>query len=234
MRGAGLRLTTDVRRVWQCAVCGAERKVGAQVTTVRCQCEGRPAMKLVEAQRRERPLKELASPYLEFVFEPGELAAPRSQVKDVAVPTVDESPSDAATSAAMEGEVNEGGASPPEVSHDKSTQSQRPSRSHDRQGGRGTNPERAPQGRNEGGPRRDQRPPQRDQPPRKDQRGSHERRPDAPRNDAPAAQNAPPPSKPPRRQNDRQHDQPVTPPPVADNSEFGEGIHDDRSPESKT
>ena len=72
MRGAGLRLDNDVRRVWQCAACGAERKVGAQVTTVRCQCAGRPAMKLIEAMRRERPLKELSSPYLEFVFEPGE------------------------------------------------------------------------------------------------------------------------------------------------------------------
>lgn len=114
MRGAGLRLDNDVRRVWQCAVCGAERKVGAQVTTVRCQCAGRPAMKLIEAMRRERPLKEPTSPYLEFVFEPGELAPPRSKEDQNPARSGNGNSPDAETSAAIDREVSEGGPVPPE------------------------------------------------------------------------------------------------------------------------
>ncbi len=114
MRGAGLRLDNDVRRVWQCAVCGAERKVGAQVTTVRCQCAGRPAMKLIEAMRRERPLKELSSPYLEFVFEPGELASPRSKEDQNPARSGNGNPPDAETLAAIDREASEGGPVPPE------------------------------------------------------------------------------------------------------------------------
>ena len=114
MRGAGLRLDNDVRRVWQCAACGAERKVGAQVTTVRCQCAGRPAMKLIEAMRRERPLKELSSPYLEFVFEPGELAPPRSKEEQNPARSGHGNSPDPETSAAIDREVSEGGPVPPE------------------------------------------------------------------------------------------------------------------------
>ena len=158
MRGAGLRLTTDVRRVWQCAVCNAERKVGAQVTTVRCQCNGRPAMKLVEAQRRERPLKELASPYLEFVFDPGELAAPRSQVADAPAPSINEQPTDTETAVAVDREVNEGGHPTPEGA------GQRPPRRNDRRGSRGPEPARGPKIQNDNAARRDQQPRQRDEP----------------------------------------------------------------------
>ena len=84
MRGAGLRLNNDVRRIWRCAACGAERKIGAQVTAVNCQCAGRPAMKLIETMRHERPLKELAATYMEFEFEPGELAPPRPRQEEEA------------------------------------------------------------------------------------------------------------------------------------------------------
>ncbi len=246
MRGAGLRLTTDVRRVWQCAACGAERKVGAQVTTVRCQCEGRPAMKLVEGQRRERPLKELASPYLEFVFEPGELAPPRSQQDDgpaaenTNTPTgnspiamgreVNEGrssaetqrPPDAETKSAMEREVNEGGIAPP-----TEAASQRPARRNDRRGDRGPAPARGPQGSQNNGPRPDQRPLPQNQSPRKEQHGAPDRRPDASTNAAPVGRKNPPGNNPPRQQNDRRNTPPTTPPPAVDNSGFGEGIHDD-------
>ncbi len=84
MRGAGMRLKHDVRRLWRCLACHAERKLGAEVTSLNCVCPGKPAMKLVEAQRQSRELKELASPYLEFEFEPGELAAPGSFSRHVA------------------------------------------------------------------------------------------------------------------------------------------------------
>ena len=257
MRGAGQRLDNDVRRLWRCAACGVERKVGAQVTTVRCQCAGRPAMKLVEAMRRERPLKELSSPYLEFVFEPGELAPPRSQADDPAK-SGKGNPPDSETSAAIDREVNEGGPVPPEgngprpTGHQNSSdaemsaaidrevneggpvpregEGQRPPRRNDRRGDRGPAPAKGSQGRTDQGPRRDPPPQQRDQPPRQNQRGPGERRPDQPGGHAPAGQNAPRRDKPPRRQDDR----PAPQPPAPDSGSFGEGIPGDRSPESQT
>ncbi len=233
MRGAGLRLDNDVRRVWQCAACGAERKVGAQVTTVLCRCVGRPAMKLVEAMRRERPLKELSSPYLEFVFEPGELAPPRSQVEAAPPPPVDDLPLDAVTSAAMESEVNEGVPAPTVEGGQRPAQSQRPPRQDDRRSDRGLAPARGPQGRSDNAPRREppKQSPPRDQP-RQDPRGPSGPRPAQAGGNAPAGQNVPRKDKPPRRQNDRREDRPVPPPSAEDNSSFGEGIAESRSPES--
>lgn len=78
MRGAGMRLKHDVRRLWRCSICHAELKAGAEVTSLLCTCPGRPAMKLQETLRGFRELKDPTSPYLEFEFEPGELAAPGS------------------------------------------------------------------------------------------------------------------------------------------------------------
>gem|GEM_PF-1903191 len=233
MRGAGLRLDIDVRRVWRCAACGAERRVGAQVTVVRCQCDGRPAMKLIEGQRKERPLKELGSPYLEFVFEPGELAPPRSKVEEVPASPASDVDSDAETSAAMESEVNEGGPSPSEGEVQRPASQQRPPRQNDRRGDRGPAPARGPQGRNDHGPRKDQ-PAQRDQPPRRDQRGPGDRRPDAAQGDAAAKQNSPPGGQPGGRRRGPQDKRPAPPPPPADNSGFGEGIPSDppTNPES--
>ncbi len=267
MRGAGQRLDNDVRRLWRCAACGVERKVGAQVTTVRCQCAGRPAMKLVEAMRRERPLKELSSPYLEFVFEPGELAPPRSQADDPAKsgngnppdsetsaaidrevseggpvppeengprPTGHQNSSDAEMSTAIDREVNEGGPVPREGNRPEPPRQQRSPRRDDRRGEGGPASARGPQSRNDNGPRRDppqQRQPQpRDQPPGQNQRGPGERRSDKPGGNAPAGQNAPQRDKSPRRRDDR----PTPPPPAPDSGSFGEGIPEDRPPESST
>lgn len=57
MRGPGMRLKLDVRRMWQCPRCGAQRKLPAHVTTVRCQCVSEPTfMKIVEPQRLARPV----------------------------------------------------------------------------------------------------------------------------------------------------------------------------------
>ncbi|RLS58721.1 MAG: hypothetical protein DWH91_01815, partial [Planctomycetota bacterium] len=85
MRGAGMRLKHDVRRLWRCPVCNVELKAGAEVTSQLCSCPGRPAMKLQETLRGSRELKEPTSPYLEFEFEPGELAAPGSFCRPVEV-----------------------------------------------------------------------------------------------------------------------------------------------------
>jgi hypothetical protein len=53
MRGPGYRNDLDVRRLWRCPSCGAERKLAGDVTTVACACGSRPTlMELIETQRR--------------------------------------------------------------------------------------------------------------------------------------------------------------------------------------
>lgn len=164
MRGAGQRLDNDVRRLWRCATCGVERKVGAQVTTVRCQCAGRPAMKLVEAMRRERPFKELSSPYLEFVFEPGELALPRSKEEQSQALSGHGNSPDPETSAAIDREVSEGGPVPTEGDGQRPPGNQNTSDAEiaaeiDREVNEGGP---LPPDANRQGPPRQQRPPRRD------------------------------------------------------------------------
>ncbi|WP_437201348.1 hypothetical protein [Planctomicrobium sp. SH664] len=55
MRGPGIRLKLDIRRLWRCPVCHYERKAPANEVAVRCHCtkEG-TSMKLVEGQRKVR------------------------------------------------------------------------------------------------------------------------------------------------------------------------------------
>jgi hypothetical protein len=55
MRGPGLKTDLEVRRVWRCPACGYERRVGGQVTSVRCQCGDRPFMRLAQEPRFVRP-----------------------------------------------------------------------------------------------------------------------------------------------------------------------------------
>jgi hypothetical protein len=56
MKGPGLRVNLDVRRLWQCPLCGAERRAAASVTALRCGCTPeRPRMRLVEVRRHVRP-----------------------------------------------------------------------------------------------------------------------------------------------------------------------------------
>jgi hypothetical protein len=240
MRGAGLRLNNDVRRIWRCAACGAERKIGAQVTAVNCQCAGRPAMKLIETMRHERPLKELAATYMEFEFEPGELAPPRPRQEEEAPAPNSDTKLDFEMPA---GRTTEGAggddATPPEGDARRSAPSQRPSRPNDRRGDRSPNPQqRGPQGRQENRsdnrPRRDgagprDQQPRRDQPPRREQGD-----PQTPRPENSAGENSVPseaPSGAPagrRRNRNRRGNRSGNPKPPgdssSDNSSFGEGI----------
>ncbi len=56
MKGPGLRLHLDVRRLWRCPECGYERRTSGTHTSLRCEeCTSAAQMKLVEAQRPERP-----------------------------------------------------------------------------------------------------------------------------------------------------------------------------------
>lgn len=48
MRGPGVRLDLDVRRVWQCPACQRTRRLHGDLTAVHCQCPGEPWMQLVQ------------------------------------------------------------------------------------------------------------------------------------------------------------------------------------------
>lgn len=48
MRGPGYKLTGDVRRTWRCSLCGFERKLLGDVTTLQCRCREGAWMRLVE------------------------------------------------------------------------------------------------------------------------------------------------------------------------------------------
>ena len=77
MRGPGLRVLCDVRRTWECPVCGYQRHVGQTETSVRCQCtKDQPFMKLVEGLRKVRAERTPLDAYMEFDLEEVEAAAP--------------------------------------------------------------------------------------------------------------------------------------------------------------
>jgi len=54
MRGPGVRLDLDVRRVWKCPACQLVRRVSGDLTAIRCHCAGEPWMQLVD-ERTSRP-----------------------------------------------------------------------------------------------------------------------------------------------------------------------------------
>jgi len=73
MRGPGLRLNIDVRRMWKCPQCGKQRRVAATAVTVHCACNpSQPLMQLCEPQRRVRIEHPPLPAYLEFEEIPGE------------------------------------------------------------------------------------------------------------------------------------------------------------------
>lgn len=56
MRGPGVRIQNDVRRLWRCPACSRERKVPATQTTVLCSCrQPAPQMQLIEGKRYAKP-----------------------------------------------------------------------------------------------------------------------------------------------------------------------------------
>src|SRR4051812_11698494 len=56
IRGPGLHVSPELRRLWRCPKCGRERMVGQAETTVVCRCQDPPVfMQLVEPKRVVRP-----------------------------------------------------------------------------------------------------------------------------------------------------------------------------------
>lgn len=216
MRGAGLRLNNDVRRHWHCSVCGAQRRAGADVTSVRCECSGNPAMKLVETLRKDRPLKEAASPYLEFVFEPGELNPPSPPVEDL---PPEENPSEA--SAGEEGlaepPLDGGPDTRPRQPRGDSRPPRRPDRRDSNRQSNGGPREGAGPGAAGNRPPKGPRP---DRPPRSPEAGREEAgRPEAAQLETPAQ------PRPPRRDRGSKESN-RNPPPAPPADGFGEGIPD--------
>lgn len=52
MKGPGIRIDLDVRRIWTCPKCGAVRKTGGELPAVRCVCADEAWMLLQEPKRR--------------------------------------------------------------------------------------------------------------------------------------------------------------------------------------
>jgi hypothetical protein len=55
MKGPGMRIDLDVRRVWECPACGRRRRAEGSVTALKCVCQPDGVqMKLIEGRRTVR------------------------------------------------------------------------------------------------------------------------------------------------------------------------------------
>ncbi len=90
IKGPGLRLDCDVRRVWECPKCGRRLKLHAWIVTRRCPCEKLAAwMRLIEVPRNPRPAPQffVATP---IDFDVAEEEAVADEVSPAEVPAVEE------------------------------------------------------------------------------------------------------------------------------------------------
>lgn len=81
MRGPGYRRGLDVRRTWKCPACASEVRVGADVTTVRCDCQPAGVWMRIETERNAvpRPLQPASLPEIpvaDFQLTEEELSKP--------------------------------------------------------------------------------------------------------------------------------------------------------------
>ncbi|QDU38150.1 hypothetical protein Mal4_24730 [Maioricimonas rarisocia] len=73
MKGPGLRLDLEVRRLWRCPTCGVERRVPARQVTVTCGCtDSGTFMQLIEPKRAVRAEPPPLDPFLDIELEPSE------------------------------------------------------------------------------------------------------------------------------------------------------------------
>lgn len=67
MRGPGLRVKNDVRRIWRCPVCLQVRRLPANIVNACCACrQPHPQMQLVESRRSVRIEQPPLPPYIAF------------------------------------------------------------------------------------------------------------------------------------------------------------------------
>jgi hypothetical protein len=82
MKGPGIKLDLDVRRVWRCPKCAREFRLAGEVVARRCGCaEEGVSMQLVSEPKRRRPVEKPA------------IALPIAEGQPVAM-TNDETPND--------------------------------------------------------------------------------------------------------------------------------------------
>ncbi len=100
MKGPGMRLDLDVRRIWRCPSCDAERRTSGDRTALHCTvCSDRPLMTLIE---RARPVRPVAQPLdLTIELHPDDVDAPPAlppgmTAEPTPEPTTGESQQDAA------------------------------------------------------------------------------------------------------------------------------------------
>jgi len=60
VKGPGIRLDLEVRREWECPLCGKRRRATGDVVALRCGCtRDKESMKLLEGQRQTRSFAEV-------------------------------------------------------------------------------------------------------------------------------------------------------------------------------
>lgn len=96
MRGPGYKLTGDVRRTWRCPLCGCERKLQGNVTSLLCGCRDDAWMQIVSEhilvpRPLQRPSDVERSP-LDFGIEPAPAAAPARPEATIIKPAISADP----------------------------------------------------------------------------------------------------------------------------------------------
>ena len=88
MKGPGLRLELDVRRIWRCSKCGRTVRTQGQVTAQRCSCTSDPVQWMnLELAAKKEPFRAPVREHLPEAWEVEESTAP-----PIAPPAAAESP----------------------------------------------------------------------------------------------------------------------------------------------
>ena len=81
MRGPGYKVSGDVRRTWRCSICGSERKLMGDVTSLQCRCREGTWMHIVsEIRMIPRPVQrpsDIERRPVDFGIEPPAPAPPK-------------------------------------------------------------------------------------------------------------------------------------------------------------
>lgn len=120
MKGPGLRLDLEVRRLWRCPKCGLERRVPDREVTVICDCtESGTFMQLIEPKRTVRAEPPPLDPFLDIELEPSSRRPPAPEPQPQGEPDAAPTEPVLETSAAQVPQTAE--APPPEAAPSEAT-----------------------------------------------------------------------------------------------------------------
>ncbi|MEW4527156.1 hypothetical protein [Maioricimonas sp. JC845] len=123
MKGPGLRLDLEVRRLWRCPKCGLERRVPDREVTVICDCtESGTFMQLIEPKRTVRAEPPPLDPFLDIELEPSSRRPPAPEPQPQGEPDAAPTEPVLETSAAQVPQTAE--APPPEAAPSEATPTQ--------------------------------------------------------------------------------------------------------------